>query len=46
MPGVTPLAEFAGNWVGGDISGLQSIAQDLFDYVPSVQDLTGALGRP
>jgi len=44
MPGVTPLAEFAGDWVGGDISGLQSIAQDLFDYVPSVQDLTGALG--
>src|ERR1700722_11270845 len=44
MPRLAPLAAFADNWVGGDISGLQSIAQALYDYVPDVQDLTGALG--
>jgi uncharacterized protein YukE len=43
MPGLTPLAAFAGNWVGGDITGLQSVARALYDYVPAVQDLTGAL---
>jgi uncharacterized protein YukE len=44
MPRLTPLAAFAGDWVGGDIAGLQSVAQALGDYVPAVQDLTGALG--
>ena len=43
MPRLTPLAAFGDNWVGGNISGLQSIAQALYDYVPDVQDLTGAL---
>ena len=43
MAGVTPLAPFSHDWVGGDIRGLQSVAQGLYAYVPKVQDLSGQL---
>jgi uncharacterized protein YukE len=40
---VTPLAPFDHEWVGGDIRGLQGVAQALYAYVPRVQDLSGRL---
>jgi hypothetical protein len=43
MAGVTPLAAFSYDWVGGDIRGLQGVAQTLYAYVPRVQDLAGRL---
>jgi uncharacterized protein YukE len=43
MTTVTPLAAFADDWVGGDIRGLQGIAETLYAYVPQVQDLAGRL---
>jgi uncharacterized protein YukE len=43
MAGVTPLAVFAHDWAGGDIRGLQGVAQALYAYVPHVQDLAGGL---
>lgn len=43
MAGVTPLAGFSHEWVGGDIRGLQGVAQNLYAYLPRVQDLAGRL---
>jgi uncharacterized protein YukE len=43
MAGATPLAAFSHDWVGGDIRGLQGVAQPLFAYVPHVRDLAGRL---
>ena len=43
MASVTPLAAFDHEWVGGDIRGLQGVAQALYAYVPRVQDLSGRL---
>jgi uncharacterized protein YukE len=43
MAGVTPLAAFSSDWVGGDIRGLQGVAETLYAYVPHVQDLAGRL---
>jgi uncharacterized protein YukE len=43
MPAVSPLAPFSYDWVGGDIRGLQNIAETLYAYLPRVQDLVGTL---
>jgi uncharacterized protein YukE len=43
VAGVAPLASFSRDWVGGDIRGLQGVAQALYGYVPRVQDLSGRL---
>lgn len=43
MTSVTPLAAFSYDWVGGDIRGLQGIAEKLYAYIPHVQDLAGQL---
>jgi hypothetical protein len=43
MPGVSPLAAFSYDWIGGNIRGLQGIAETLYAYLPRVQDLTGTL---
>jgi hypothetical protein len=43
MAAVTPLAAFCYDWVGGDIRGLQGVAQTLYAYVPRVRDLAGRL---
>ena len=43
MPRVTPLAAFSRDWIGGDIRGLQDIAETLYAYLPRVQDLAGTL---
>jgi uncharacterized protein YukE len=43
MPGVSPLAAFCYDWIGGDIRGLQRTAETLYGYLPRVRDLTGTL---
>jgi uncharacterized protein YukE len=43
MPTVSPLAAFSYDWIGGDIRGLQGIAETLYAYLPRVQDLVGTL---
>jgi uncharacterized protein YukE len=43
VAGVTPLAAFSRDWVGGDIRGLQGVAQTLYGYLPHVRDLSGRL---
>jgi uncharacterized protein YukE len=43
MPTVSPLAAFSCDWIGGDIRGLQGIAETLYAYLPRVQDLVGTL---
>ncbi|HEV3382458.1 MAG TPA: hypothetical protein VG142_15950, partial [Trebonia sp.] len=43
MPTVSPLAAFSYDWIGGNIRGLQGLAETLYDYLPRVQDLVGTL---
>jgi uncharacterized protein YukE len=43
MASLTPLVPFSHDWVGGNIHGLQGIAQTLCAYLPQVQDLAGQL---
>ena len=39
------LPAFAYDWVGGDIHGLQALADTLYRYVPEMADVTAALDR-
>lgn len=43
MPNGSSLAPFSSHWIGGDIRGLQGIAETLYAYLPCLQDLTGTL---
>jgi uncharacterized protein YukE len=43
MPALSPLAAFCYDWIGGNIRGLQGIAETLCAYLPRVQDLVGTL---
>jgi uncharacterized protein YukE len=39
----TPLAKFSFNWIGGDIRGLSEFVRELYDYVPQITNVIGAL---
>ena len=39
------MPAFAYDWVGGDIHGLQALADTLYGYVPEMADVTAALDR-
>lgn len=43
VTGTVPLAPFAHDWVGGDISGLALLAGTLYGYAPQVTGVAGAL---
>lgn len=45
MPGTAVLEAFSRDWIGGDIRGLQGIADRLHSYLPHVQELVARLSK-
>ena len=41
--GVSALAPFSYNWIGGDIQGLSALAGTLYAYAPQISGVTSAL---
>ena len=44
-PQPASLAPFAEDWVGGDIGGLQTLAAELYGFVPEITGITAALNQ-
>lgn len=43
VPTPSPLAKFFFNWIGGDIHGLSEFVRELYEYVPKISNVAGAL---